>query len=80
MPTDESFEARVRQCHAEVSAHLPAIADRHSPLALLAALAEHVGGSLQLFMQSGSCTPEQARAVLQRLEKLAFKEIERASH
>jgi len=68
MQTDE-FEAQVRECHAAVGTHLPAIADRHSPLALLAALAEHVGGSLQLFLQSGSCTPEQARAVLERVER-----------
>jgi hypothetical protein len=73
MRNDDDFEAQVDQCRAEVSARLPAIADRHSPLALLAALAEHVGGSLQLFLQTGSCTPEQARAVLERVERRTFR-------
>jgi hypothetical protein len=67
------LEMQISQCREDISERLPAIAARHSPLALLAALAEHVGGSLQLFMQSGACTREQARAVLEQVEQTAFK-------
>jgi hypothetical protein len=67
------FESEVASCCAELAALLPAIADRRSPLALLAALAEHVGGALQLLLQDGGCTPAQARAVLTRCEKRAFE-------
>ena len=73
MFTDEPFKSELDRCMAEVTEHLPAIAQRHSSLALLVALAEHVGGALQLFMQQGECTPEQARAVLARVAQTAFE-------
>jgi hypothetical protein len=67
------FETLVDDCRTEVTEYLPAIAERHSSYALLAALAEHVGGALQLVMRAGHCTPEEARAVLARCEQLAFR-------
>lgn len=73
MLNDEKFQAELDRCMAEVTEHLPAIAEKHSSLALLVALAEHVGGALQLFMQQGACTEEQARAVLARVEETAFE-------
>ena len=66
------FRERVRACTVDVTTHLPGLAARYSPLALLAALTEHVGGSLRLAMRAGRCTEEQARAVLQRAEEIAF--------
>lgn len=72
MSNPERFEMLVEQCRADIAEHLPGIAERHSPLALLAALSEHVGGALHLFIQSGKCTREEARAVLDRCEHTAF--------
>jgi hypothetical protein len=62
------FESRVGECREAFSTRLPAIASRHSPLAVLVALTEHVGGALRLSMDSGSCTPAEAREVLERCE------------
>lgn len=73
MSNEDQFESQVRECCSALTDHLPAVAQRHSPLALLAALAEHVGGALRLFQQSGTCTPEEARAVLDRCAYIAFK-------
>ena len=73
MLSDEKFQAELDRCMAEVTRHLPAIAEKHSSLALLVALTEHVGGALQLFMQQGTFTEEQARAVLARVEETAFE-------
>jgi len=70
------FESLVENCRAEVTQHLPAIAERHSSYALLAALAEHVGGALRLILCAGGCTPAEARAVLARCEQLAFRPSE----
>lgn len=63
----------IDHCMAEITRFLPAIATRHSPLALLIALAEHVGAGLQLSLATGSCTPEQARAALKQLDGIAFR-------
>ena len=68
----EEFEELVGRCRAEITEHLPEIAMRHSSFALLAALAEHVGGALRLFMQLGSATREEAQGVITRVERTAF--------
>jgi hypothetical protein len=67
------FESDVARCCTDLTALLPAIAQRHSPLALLAALTEHIGGALRLLMQSGTCTPAQARAVLACCRRAALR-------
>jgi hypothetical protein len=66
------FEKQVRKCAAEVRVLLPELAERHSPLVVLAALTEHVGGGLFLCQESGACTPEEARAIIRRIEQLTF--------
>jgi hypothetical protein len=68
------FQKQVRQCAAEIRVLLPELADRHSPLVVLAALTEHVGGALFLCQESGMCSPAQARAIIRRVEQLTFAE------
>jgi hypothetical protein len=72
MSQTTEFERQVGECREAFATQLPAIAGRHSPLALLTALTEHVGGALRYSMESGSCTPAEARALLERCEKTAF--------
>ena len=67
------FQDQVRRCAAEIRVLLPELADRHSPLIVLAALSEHVGGALFLCQETGACSPERVRTILQRVEHLAFR-------
>ena len=60
----EEFQSEVRACAEEIREWLPALADRHSPLIVLAALTEHVGGGLRLCQEAGACTPADVRTVL----------------
>ena len=73
MSTDDSkFHENVSACAAALNKHLPQLAARPTGLVLMAAMAEHVGGALQILMSSGQCTPEQARTLLAELETLVF--------
>jgi len=70
------FQKQVRKCAQELRRLLPELADRHSPLVVLAALTEHVGGALLLCQESGRCTPDEARAIVRRVEELTFADSE----
>jgi hypothetical protein len=73
MPSaEEKFAEDVLCCVDDLNAVLPALASRYDELVLVAALAEHVGGALRIFMRAGLCSPEQARRVLRHLEETAF--------
>lgn len=73
MSTDDSkFREDVSACAEALNKHLPQLAARHTGLVLMAAMAEHVGGALQILMKSGKCTPEQARTLLAELETTVF--------
>jgi len=62
----------IQRCNAELGNRLPELCSKHSPLVLLAALTEHIGGSLFLTQHEELCTPEAARAVIERVRELAF--------
>lgn len=66
------YQAQVRLCAAELQAALPKLAERHTPLILIAALSEHVRGALFLTQESRACAPEQAQAIVRRIEQIAF--------
>ncbi len=66
------YQAQVRMCAAELQAALPKLADRHTPLVLVAALTEHMRGAMFLTQQSRTCAPERARAIIRRMEEIAF--------
>ena len=67
---------QVEACATEVRVWLPELIDRHTPLVVLAALSEHVGGALYLCQRNGACTRAEARAVLRELEKMVFEDDE----
>jgi aminoglycoside phosphotransferase (APT) family kinase protein len=73
MPTaEEKFAENVLSCVDDLNAVLPRLATRYEDLVIIAALAEHVGGALRIFMHAGICNAEQARRVLAHVEDTAF--------
>jgi aminoglycoside phosphotransferase (APT) family kinase protein len=69
---EERFAEDVLSCVDDLNAVLPRLAARYEDLVIIAALAEHVGGALRIFMHAGICSPEQARRVLAHVEDTAF--------
>jgi hypothetical protein len=63
---------QVRQCAAEIQAALPELVNRHTPLVVVAALTEHVRGALFLTRQAQVCAPETAKAIVRRVQEIAF--------
>ena len=75
MPSsEEKFAEDVLSCVDDLNGVLPGFVARYDELVLVAALAEHVGGALRIFLRAGLCSPEQARRVLRHLEETAFIE------
>jgi hypothetical protein len=73
MPSaEQKFAEDVLACVEDLNAVLPSLAARYEEMVLVAALAEHVGGALRIFMRAGLCNGEQARRVLRHLEDTAF--------
>lgn len=73
MPTiEEKFAEDVLSCVDDLNAVLPRLAARYEDLVIIAALAEHVGGALRIFMHAGICSPDQARRVLIHVHETAF--------
>ena len=68
------YQAQVRLCAAEIRAALPALTSRHTPLVVIAALTEHMRGALLLTQEARTCAPEQAKAIIRRMEEIAFKQ------
>jgi len=63
---------QIQRCNAELRDRLSELCSKHAPLVLVAALTEHVGGSLFLTQDEELCTPEAARAVIERVREIAF--------
>lgn len=69
---EERFAEDVLSCVDDLNRILPRLASRYEDLVIIAALAEHVGGALRIFIQAGICSAEQARRVLEHVEDTAF--------
>jgi hypothetical protein len=69
---EEKFAENVLSCVEDLNAVLPGFVARYDELVLVAALAEHVGGALRIFLRAGLCSEAQARRVLRHLEETAF--------
>jgi len=65
-------QRQVKQCVSEISAELPALAQRHTPLIVVAAITEHVSGALAIGRDQNTCSEELARAIVERVKDLAF--------
>jgi hypothetical protein len=66
------YQDRVKECAAEISAALPQLADRHTPLIVIAALTEQISGALAIGREEKTCSDERARAIIERVRELAF--------
>jgi hypothetical protein len=64
---------QIRRCTAELRDRIPALLDRHDPVVVVAALTEHIGGSLYLTQDARICSPETARAIIERVRQIAFR-------
>jgi hypothetical protein len=69
---EDIFDAAVLACVEDVNTLLPELAARYSDLVMVAAIAEHVGGALRICIRNGTCTPEQARHLLDHMRATAF--------
>ena len=69
-------QQQVRECAAEIGAALPGLADRHTPLILIAALTEQVGGALRIGRHEHACSDEEAKDVIERVRELALAETD----
>jgi hypothetical protein len=69
---EEKFAEDVLSCVDDLNTVLPRLATRYEDLVIIAALAEHVGGALRIFMHAGICSPDQARRVLEHVRDTAF--------
>jgi hypothetical protein len=69
---EEKFAEDVLSCVDDLNGVLPRLATRYDDLVIIAALAEHVGGALRIFMHAGICSPDQARRVLEHVRDTAF--------
>lgn len=63
---------QIRRCTAELSDRIPDLLGRHDPVVVVAALTEHIGGSLFLTQDARICSPETARAIIERVRQIAF--------
>ena len=63
---------QIRRCTAELRDRMPDLLDRHDPIVVVAALTEHIGGSLFLTQDARICSPETARAIIERVRQIAF--------
>jgi hypothetical protein len=75
LTVEEKFAEDVLSCVDDLNAVLPRLAARYQDLVIIAALAEHVGGALRIFMHAGICTPDQARRVLAHVHETAFAQL-----
>jgi hypothetical protein len=69
---EEKFAEDVLSCVDDLNAVLPRLAARYEDLVIIAALAEHVGGALRIFMHAGICSADQAKRVLAHVHETAF--------
>ena len=65
---------QIRRCTAELSNRIPELLNRHEPVVVVAALTEHIGGSLFFTQDARICTRETARAIVERVREIAFKD------
>jgi hypothetical protein len=74
------YQQQVKECAAEISTALPGLADRHTPLVVIAALTEQISGALAIGRQERACSDDEVRAIIERVSELALAETEAAGN
>jgi hypothetical protein len=72
------YQEQVQKCTAEITGLLPELANRHTPLVVIAALTEHIGGALLLSQETRVCSRARARAIVRRVTRIAFADSQPA--
>jgi hypothetical protein len=73
------YQEQVQKCAAEIRVLLPKLADRHTPLVVVAALTEQIGGALFLSQEARTCSPARVRAIIRRMTQIAFADAKPAA-
>ena len=74
-PNKEMYhQDQIVKCKAEIGAALPSMVDRHTVLAVISALTEHLAGALFACQEANVCSAAQARAIIRRVTRIAFCE------
>lgn len=68
------YQRQVKACAAEIAASLPELANRHTTMIVIAALAEQVSGALVIGRAEKACSDQRARAIIERMRAIAFGE------
>jgi hypothetical protein len=64
-------EEKVQKCSAEIRAHLPHLENAHTPLVVIAGLAEYLGDTLYLAQKLNACSHAQARVISGHVRQIA---------
>jgi hypothetical protein len=64
-------EEKVRKCFAEIQSQLPRLENVHTPLVVIAGLAEYLGSTLHLAQRLNACNCAQARVISERVRQIA---------
>jgi hypothetical protein len=67
------FGEGVLACVDDINGLIPELANRFHLMIIVSAFAQHVGGALQLLMRRKMCDAHDARLVLRRIERAAFR-------
>ena len=68
---DMRRDEKVRKCFEEFRAQLPRLENVHSPLVVIAGLAEYLGDTLHLAQKLNACSCAQARVISERVRQIA---------
>jgi len=68
------YQRQVKECATAIAASLPDLANRHTTMIVIAALAEQVTGALVIGRAQKACSDERARAIIERMRAIAFGE------
>jgi len=71
------FATDVLDCMDEISALLPLLTARFKAMIVVCAFAEHLGSALQLLVRRNVCDAQQARRLLQHIERIALESAAR---
>jgi hypothetical protein len=75
---EASREEKVRKCFAEIQSQLPNLESVHTPLVVIAGLAEYLGSTLHLARRLNACSCAQARVISERVRQIASTDLKLA--
>ena len=68
-------DEKVQRCSAEIRAHFPQLENVHTPLVVIAGLAEYLGDTLYLAQRLSACSLAQARVISERVRQIASMDL-----